>query len=121
MGPLSHQYADFGGQGSTAAAQTAVKDAGLTGKGCKVDIICGDHPNKPDIDTALARQWFDVDKCDVIVGAPHSAAAFAGRGSNFTAAFYFDINDQPARSSRAGRHCSGRLNFHAAVNKAARC
>src|SRR6201999_914661 len=73
IGALSDQsglYADLGGPGSTLAAQMAVEDSGLAAKGWKIDIISGDHQNKPDIGTAIARQWFDVEKVDVIVDVP---------------------------------------------------
>lgn len=80
IGALSDQsglYADLGGPGSTVAAQMAVEDSGLAAKGWKIDIISGDHQNKPDIGTAIARQWFDVDKVDVIVDVPNSGVALA--------------------------------------------
>src|SRR6202048_4624103 len=70
-------YADLGGPGSTLAAQMAIEDSGLTAKGWKIDLISGDHQNKPDIGTAIARQWFDVDKVDVIVDVPNSGVALA--------------------------------------------
>src|SRR5437868_15280528 len=80
IGALSDQsglYADLGGPGSTLAAQMAVEDSGLTAKGWKIDSISGDHQNKPDIGTAIARQWFDVDKVDVIVEVPNSGVALS--------------------------------------------
>ncbi|MDN4982714.1 ABC transporter substrate-binding protein [Bradyrhizobium arachidis] len=80
IGALSDQsglYADLGGPGSTLAAQMAVEDSGLAAKGWKIDIISGDHQNKPDIGTAIARQWFDVDKVDAIVDVPNSGVALA--------------------------------------------
>src|SRR6202046_4295686 len=80
IGALSDQsglYADLGGPGSTLAAQMAVEDAGLAAKGWKIDIISGDHQNKPDIGTAIARQWFDVEKVDIIVDVPNSGVALA--------------------------------------------
>jgi branched-chain amino acid transport system substrate-binding protein len=80
IGALSDQsglYADLAGPGSTLAAQMAAEDSGLTAKGWKIDIISGDHQNKPDIGTAIARQWFDVDKVDVIVDVPNSGVALA--------------------------------------------
>ena len=80
IGSLSDQsglYADLGGPGSTLAAQMAVEDSGLTAKGWKIDIIAGDHQNKPDIGVNIARQWFDVDKVDVIVDVPNSGVALA--------------------------------------------
>jgi branched-chain amino acid transport system substrate-binding protein len=80
IGSLSDQsglYADLGGPGSTLAAHMAVEDSGITAKGWKIDIISGDHQNKPDVGTAIARQWFDVDKVDVIVDVPNSGVALA--------------------------------------------
>jgi branched-chain amino acid transport system substrate-binding protein len=80
IGALSDQsglYADLGGPGSTLAAQMAVEDSGLTGKGWKIDVISGDHQNKPDVGANIARQWFDVDKVDVIVDVPNSGVALA--------------------------------------------
>src|SRR5580692_12030616 len=80
IGALSDQsglYADLAGPGSTLAAQMAAEDSGLTAKGWKIDIISGDHQNKPDIGTAITRQWFDVDKVDVIVDVPNSGVALA--------------------------------------------
>jgi branched-chain amino acid transport system substrate-binding protein len=77
LGDQSGIYADLGGPGSTLAAQMAAEDSGLTAKGWKIDIISGDHQNKPDIGTSIARQWFDVDKVDVIVDVPNSGVALA--------------------------------------------
>ncbi|XUM21479.1 ABC transporter substrate-binding protein [Bradyrhizobium oligotrophicum S58] len=80
IGALSDQsglYADLGGPGSTLAAQMAIEDSGLTAKGWKIDVISGDHQNKPDIGTSIARQWFDVDKVDVVVDVPNSGVALA--------------------------------------------
>src|ERR1700694_1508800 len=80
IGALSDQsglYADLAGPGSTLAAQMAAEDSGLTAKGWKIDIISGDHQNKPDVGTAVAGQWFDVDKVDAIVDVPNSGVALA--------------------------------------------
>src|SRR5258708_37640537 len=77
IGALSDQsglYADLGGPGSTLAAQMAMEDSGLTAKGWKIDIISRDHQNKPDIGTAIARQWFDLEKADVTATLPNPRA-----------------------------------------------
>ena len=74
---LSSLYADLGGPGSTLAAQMAVEDSGLTKKGWTIDVMSGDHQNKPDIGVGIARKWFDEDKVDVIVDVPNSAVALA--------------------------------------------
>src|SRR6202453_21260 len=73
IGALSDQsglYADLGGPGSTLAAQMAVEDSGLTAKGWKIDMISGDHQNKPDIGVGIARKWFDEDKIDMVADVP---------------------------------------------------
>src|SRR4029077_15496013 len=36
-----------------------------------------DHQNKPDVGSAIARQWYDVDKVDVILDVPNSGVALA--------------------------------------------
>src|ERR1700687_126507 len=80
IGALSDQsglYADLGGPGSTLAAQMAVEDSGLTTKGWTIDVISGDHQNKPDIGVGIARKWFDEDKVDVIADVPNSGVALA--------------------------------------------
>jgi len=74
---MSGLYSDLGGPGSVVAAQMAVEDSGLTKKGWKIDVISGDHQNKPDVGANIARQWFDVDKVDVINDVVTSSVALA--------------------------------------------
>ena len=74
---LASLYADLGGPGSTLAARMAVEDSGLTSKGWTIDVISGDHQNKPDIGVGIARKWFDEDKVDVIADVPNSGVALA--------------------------------------------
>lgn len=70
-------YADLGGPGSTVAAQMAIEDSGLAAKGWKLDLISADHQNKPDVATAIARQWIDVEKVDVFMDVLNSGVALA--------------------------------------------
>jgi branched-chain amino acid transport system substrate-binding protein len=80
IGVLNDQsslYADLAGQGSVVAARMAVEDFGADKKGMKVEVIFADHQNKADVGSAIARQWFDVDKVDVIVDVPNSGVALA--------------------------------------------
>src|SRR3989441_10447980 len=80
IGVLNDQsslYADLAGQGSVIAARMAVEDFGAAKKGMKVEVLSADHQNKPDVGSAIARQWYDVDKVDVIVDVPTSSAALA--------------------------------------------
>ncbi len=80
IGVLNDQsslYADLTGQGSVLAARMAVEDFGAAAKGLKVEVIFGDHQNKADVGSNIARTWYDVDKVDVIVDVPNSAVALA--------------------------------------------
>jgi branched-chain amino acid transport system substrate-binding protein len=80
IGVLNDQsglYADIGGPGSTLAAKMAVEDFGGKVLGAPIEVIAGDHQNKPDIGRSIARRWIEVDKVDVIVDVPHSATALA--------------------------------------------
>src|SRR5262245_462181 len=80
IGVLNDQsslYADLAGMGSVVAARMAVEDFGADKKGMKVEIVSADHQNKADVGSAIARQWYDVDKVDVIVDVPNSGVALA--------------------------------------------
>lgn len=74
---MSSLYTDLSGRGSELAARMAVEDFGAARKGMKVEIISADHQNKADVGSNLARQWYDVDKVDVIVDTPNSGVALA--------------------------------------------
>jgi len=73
----SSLYADLTGQGSVVAARMAIEDFGAAKKGMKVEVLYADHQNKADVGSAVARQWYDVDKVDAIFDVPNSGVALA--------------------------------------------
>src|SRR5215831_13038266 len=77
LSDMSSLYSAVGGPGSTAAARMAVEDFGAAKKGLKVEIVSADHQNKADVGSQIARQWFDVDKVDVIMDVPTSSVVLA--------------------------------------------
>jgi branched-chain amino acid transport system substrate-binding protein len=80
IGVLNDQsgtYADLAGPGSVVAARMAVEDFGAAAKGMKVEILSADHQNKPDVGSNIARQWYDVDKVDLILDVPTSSVVLA--------------------------------------------
>jgi branched-chain amino acid transport system substrate-binding protein len=77
LSDMSSLYADIGGPGSVAAAKLAIAEFTKDHPNVKVDLISGDHQNKPDVGTSLANQWFDVDKVDMIIDVPNSGVALA--------------------------------------------
>jgi branched-chain amino acid transport system substrate-binding protein len=77
LNDMSSLYADIGGPNSVVAIKMAVEDSGLAAKGWKIDVLSGDHQNKPDVGTNLARQWIDNEKVDAIADTPNSGVALA--------------------------------------------
>src|SRR6202166_776781 len=77
LNDMSSLYADIGGPHSVAAVKMAGEDSGLAAKGWKIDVLSGDHQNKPDVGVNVARQWIDVDKLDAVVDTPNSGVALA--------------------------------------------
>src|SRR5215813_10992753 len=77
LSDMSSLYADIGGPGSVAAAKLAVADFNAAAKGIKVEIVSGDHQNKPDVGSSIAGSWFDVDKVDMVIDVPNSGVALA--------------------------------------------
>src|SRR6476660_8076139 len=74
---MSSLYADIGGPNSVVAIKMAVEDSGLLKKGWKIDVVSGDHQNKPDVGVNIARAWIDNDKVDAIADTPSSGVALA--------------------------------------------
>jgi branched-chain amino acid transport system substrate-binding protein len=105
LNDMSSLYADIGGANSVIAAKMAVQDSGLLNKGWKIDVLSGDHQNKPDIGTNMARQWIDVDKVDMITDTPNSGVALAVstlvREKNIVL-----VNSGAATADLTGKACS---------------
>ena len=74
---LSGLYAAPTGPGSVFAARLAVADFVASHKGRKVEVVAGDHQNKPYIGAGISNRWIDAEKVDVIVDVPTSSVAFA--------------------------------------------
>jgi len=108
IGVLNDQsgvYADIAGTASVWMARKAVEDFGAAAKGMKVEIIGGDHQNKPDIGLSIARQWFDVDKVDAIADVPTSSVALAVNELTRDKNKVF-LAVGPATSDLTGKACS---------------
>lgn len=83
IGVLNDQsglFADLAGPGSVEAARMAAADFGGTVLGRPIEVVAGDHQNRPDVGSALARRWYDNDRVDVIMDIPNSGVALAVQG-----------------------------------------
>jgi len=74
---MSGTYADFDGQGGVEAIKMAIADAGGSINGKKIELVVADHQNKADIAANKAREWFDRDGVDMLIGGVNSAASLA--------------------------------------------
>jgi branched-chain amino acid transport system substrate-binding protein len=74
---MASLYADINGPNTLMAVKMAVEDSGLAAKGWKIDVIGGDHQNKPDVGVGIARQWIDTEKVDIVEDTPNSGVALA--------------------------------------------
>jgi branched-chain amino acid transport system substrate-binding protein len=102
---MSSLYTDLAGAGSVAAAKMAVEDSGIEKRGYKVEFVSADHQNKPDVGSAIARQWYDTDKVDVIVDVPNSGVALAVNQITKEKNKVF-LASGPASSDLTGKACT---------------
>ena len=75
---------DFSGQfcagncmGPVNAVRIAAAEFGNKIDGVPIEIIWGDHQNKPDVGVALTNKWLDTEQVDVIVDVVNSSVALA--------------------------------------------
>src|SRR5262245_40093921 len=106
LNDMSGLYSDIGGPGAVWAAKKAVEDY-CKANTCatKIEVVLGDHQNKPDVGSNLARQWYDVDKVDVIVDVPTSSVALAVSTIAKEKNKVF-LNSGAASSDLTGKACS---------------
>ncbi|MDM0056569.1 ABC transporter substrate-binding protein [Variovorax fucosicus] len=77
---MSGIYRDYDGPAGAEAIRMAIADLGGVLNGKKIELLTADHQNKPDIAAAKAREWFDVNKVDMLIGGVNSGAAIAMAG-----------------------------------------
>jgi branched-chain amino acid transport system substrate-binding protein len=74
---MSGVYADIDGQGGVEAIKMAIADAGGAINGKKIELVYADHQNKPDVAAAKAREWFDTNGVDMLIGGTNSGTNLA--------------------------------------------
>ncbi len=80
IGVLNDQSGPFGdqsGRGSLITAQMAADDFMREAPELKVEIVYGDHQNKPDIGSAIVRSWVDRDGVVAVADAVNSSVGLA--------------------------------------------
>ncbi len=74
---MSSLYADIDGAGGVEAIKMAVEDMKGQAAGKKIEVLFADHQNKADVAASKAREWFDTQGLDMLIGGTNSGAALA--------------------------------------------
>ena len=77
LSDFSGIYIDLLGPGGVACVQQAVRDFAPAQHGFDVEVVSADHQNKPDVGSGIARNWYDAEGVDMIIGLPNSSVALA--------------------------------------------
>ncbi len=95
---LSGVYIDIDGQGGAEAVKMAIADFGGTVLGKKIEFVVTDHQNKTDIAASKAREWFDQQGVDMLIGGTNSATNIAmAKVAGEKKKVYFAIGGATAR------------------------
>ena len=74
---MSGLYSDIDGPAGAEAIRMAVAEMGGAINGKKVEVLVADHQNKPDVAAAKAREWFDTQGLDMLVGGTSSGTSLS--------------------------------------------
>ena len=74
---LSGLYADIDGPAGAEAMKMAIADLGGMVAGKKIEILVADHLNKADVAAGKAREWFDQQGLDILIGGTNSGTSLA--------------------------------------------
>ncbi len=74
---MSGLYSDIDGPAGAEAIKMAIADMGGAVNGKKIELLTADHQNKPDVAAAKAREWFDTQGLDMLIGGSNSGTSLA--------------------------------------------
>ena len=105
LSDMSGPYRDVGGPGNHMAVSMAVQDFGGSVLGRPIEIMQADDQNKPDVSTALAREWIDTQGVDVLMDGAASSSGLAIQQVCREKKRIYLITG-PATSDMTGKQCS---------------
>ena len=74
---MSGLYSDIDGKGGEEAIRMAIADLGGNVAGKKIELLVADHQNKADVAASKAREWFDTQGLDMLIGGTNSGTNLA--------------------------------------------
>ena len=74
---MASLYADIDGPGGVESIKMAIADMGGEINGKKIELLVADHQNKADVGAVKAREWFDTQGMDMLIGGTSSGVNLA--------------------------------------------
>jgi branched-chain amino acid transport system substrate-binding protein len=74
---MSGLYSDIDGPAGADAIRLAVAELGGAVAGKKIEVLSADHQNKADVAAGKAREWFDTQGVDLLIGGTNSGTSLA--------------------------------------------
>ena len=74
---MSGLYSDIDGPAGVEAMRMAVAEMGGAINGKKIEILFADHQNKADVAASKAREWFDTQGVDMLIGGTTSSTGLS--------------------------------------------
>lgn len=74
---MSGQFSHESGEGAVTAVRMAVEDFGGKVLGKPIEVVVADHQNKPDVASAIARKWFELENVDMVANLINSSIALS--------------------------------------------
>ena len=74
---MSGLYSDIDGPAGAEAIRMAIEEMGGAINGKKIELLVADHQNKPDVAAAKAREWFDTQGVDMLIGGTSSGTSLS--------------------------------------------
>jgi branched-chain amino acid transport system substrate-binding protein len=105
LSDMSGPYRDVGGPGNRVAVELAVQDFGGSVLDRPIEVMQADDQNKPDVASALAREWIDNQAVDVLADGAASSSGLAIQQVCREKKRIYLITG-PASSDMTGKQCS---------------
>jgi branched-chain amino acid transport system substrate-binding protein len=110
LSDMNGPYRTVGGPGSKIVAEMAIEDFGGSVLGRKIEVLQADDQNKPNVSSAIARQWIAEDGVDVLGDGSATSSGLGIQQVSREKNVIFLVTG-PAATDFTGKLCSP-VSFH---------
>ena len=110
LSDMNGPYRTVGGPGSKIVAEMAIEDFGGSVLGRKIEVLQADDQNKPNVASAIARQWIAEDGVDVLGDGSATSSGLGIQQVSREKNVIFLVTG-PAATDFTGKLCSP-VSFH---------